>query len=191
MGPYEKASDDELIKLAKRGEPKAFDALVTRYHRKVYGIASSMLRDHDAADDICQETFIRAYRAIGRFREGASFFTWVYRIAVNLCLNAIRDRKRFVPVENVAESASSVAPDQEDCAERRELLDKVNKKLEVMHPKYRTALLLRVNEGLSYAEISAVLGVPKGTVMSRISRAREILRSLMEEQLEVTGIEPL
>ncbi|MFQ5906482.1 MAG: RNA polymerase sigma factor [bacterium] len=181
MQGYEKASDDELIRLVKRGELKAFDALVVRYHRKVYGIASSMLKDHDAADDICQETFLRAYRALGRFREGASFFTWVYRIAVNLCLNAIRSRKRLVPVEEARETASSVGPSQEDCAERRELLEKVNKKLEVMHPKYRAALLLRVNEGLSYAEISVVLGVPKGTVMSRISRAREMLRCLMDE----------
>lgn len=181
MGPYEKASDDELIRLAKGGESKAFDALVTRYHRKVYGLASSMLRDHDAADDICQETFIRAYKALSRFREGANFFTWIYRIAVNLCLNAIRNKKRLVPMDEVPESVGSVAPGQEDCAGRKELLDKVNEKLETIHPKYRTALLLRVNEGLSYAEISAVLGIPRGTVMSRISRAREMLRTLLEE----------
>jgi len=180
MGSYDEVSDSHLAELASSGELEAFDELVRRYHRKVYALASNMLKDHDAADDICQEAFMRAYRALGRFRKGASFYTWIYRIATNLCLNYLRDRKRLVRMEEAPAAALSLSDSQEDCAERGELIEKVNEALEAIHPKYRIALLLRVNEGLSYAEISEVLGIPKGTVMSRISRARESLKSLLE-----------
>ena len=180
MGAYDKASDSDLADLASGGELEAFDELVRRYHRKVYALASNMLKDHDAADDICQEAFMRAYRALSRFRKGASFYTWIYRIATNLCLNYLRDRKRLVRMDEAPVATLASSDSQEDCAHRAELFEKVNKALETIHPKYRTALLLRVNEGLSYAERSEVLGIPKGTVMSRINRARESLKSKLE-----------
>ncbi len=181
MGPFDESADGELIKLAAGGELRAFDALVRRYHRKVYGVAAGILRDHDAADDICQEAFLRAHRALGRFKEGARFYTWIYRITVNLCLNSIRDRRRLVRIDDVPDASLATNPSQENSAERKEQVDRVNRALEKIEPKYRIALMLRVEQGLSYAEISALLGVPKGTVMSRISRARERLKTVLGE----------
>jgi RNA polymerase sigma-70 factor (ECF subfamily) len=180
MGQYNGVSDSELAELANGGEPDAFDELVKRYHRRVYGIASGILKDHDAADDVCQEAFIRAHKALRRFRKGANFYTWIYRITVNLSLNWIRDHKRLVRMDDAPVVATMSSGSQEDHAQQKELIDRVNVALDKVHPKYRIALLLRVNDGLSYAEISEVLGIPKGTVMSRISRARESLKSLLE-----------
>jgi RNA polymerase sigma-70 factor (ECF subfamily) len=179
MADKTEVGDPELVTLAKQGDTRAFDELVRRYHRRVYSLALRMLRDHDAADDICQEAFLRAYRAMGRFREGASFCPWIYKIATNLCLNALRDRKRLVSIADAPETAEAVDPHQEDCSERTELLSKVDKALESISPKYRMPLLLRVQDGLSYAEISELLHIPRGTVMSRINRAREKLRMLV------------
>jgi RNA polymerase sigma-70 factor (ECF subfamily) len=181
MGPFGESTDGELIKLAAGGELKAFDALVRRYHRKVYGVALGILRDHDTADDICQEAFLRAHKALGRFREGSKFYTWIYRITVNLCLNSIRDRKRLVRIDDVPDGSLAVDPPQEAGAARKEEVERVNRALDKIEPKYRIALMLRVEQGLSYREISALLGVPKGTVMSRISRARERLKAVLGE----------
>ena len=180
--------DAQLVERAKRGDPKAFEMLVVKYQRRIERLIGRMVRDVDLVPDIAQETFIRAYRAVGQFRGDSAFYTWLYRIAVNTAKKALVDLKRD-PI--VTESAlASRDEDEETSRVENELTDgetpeavlaskeiaaAVNSAIEALSEDLRQAITLREIEGLSYEEIAELMNCPIGTVRSRIFRAREAI----------------
>ena len=187
--PEARASDVELIHRTQSGETDAFDELMKRYAASVYKVTYSLTRNHADADDLSQETFIRAYRAIARFDEHYQFYTWVRRIAVNLCFNHLKRGKkfRFEPLPMADGEAESVdiadpQPQSADSGLRRDL----DQALTRLPPDQRAVFVLRVDQEMSYNEISETLHIPVGTVMSRLNRARERLRELLREYMPAT-----
>jgi RNA polymerase sigma-70 factor (ECF subfamily) len=184
--PEARASDVELIHRVQSGDTEAFDELMKRYAASVYKVTYSLTRNHADAADLSQETFIRAFRAIARFDEHYQFYTWARRIAVNLCFNHLKGGKkfRFVPLpmsdgETESVDIADPRPQSADSGLRRDL----DQALTRLPPDQRAVFVLRVNEEMSYNEISKVLNIPTGTVMSRLNRAREKLRDLLKEYL--------
>ena len=181
-------SDLELVKRAQRNERGAFDLLVLRYQHKVIKLVARLLRDPAEAEDVAQEAFVKAYRALGSFRGDSAFYTWLYRIAVNTARNTMASRQRR-PLEYEADLSeseqSSVDARMKDtdtpeaAVLSEEIHQTVNRAVEELPEDLRTAIILREIEGLSYEEIAAAMDCPVGTVRSRIFRAREAIdRSL-------------
>jgi len=181
-------SDLELVRRAQRNERGAFDLLVLRYQHKVIKLVARLLRDQTEAEDVAQEAFVKAYRALGSFRGDSAFYTWLYRIAVNTARNAIASRQRR-PLDyetELSESEQSALASKmrhtdtpEANALSEEIRTTVNEAIEQLPEDLRTAIVLREVEGLSYEEIAAAMDCPVGTVRSRIFRAREAIdRSL-------------
>jgi RNA polymerase sigma-70 factor, ECF subfamily len=181
-------SDLELVRRAQRNERGAFDLLVLRYQHKVIKLVARLLRDQTEAEDVAQEAFVKAYRALGSFRGDSAFYTWLYRIAVNTARNAIASRQRR-PLDyetELSESEQSALASKmrhtdtpEANALSEEIRTTVNEAIEQLPEDLRTAIVLREVEGLSYEEIAAAMECPVGTVRSRIFRAREAIdRSL-------------
>lgn len=175
-------TDKELVRRVRRGDAAAFDLLYTRYQHKVHGLLGRYLTRPEDVEDIAQETFIKAYRALPRFRGESAFYTWLYRIAVNTAKNHLAARhQRVQTVELDAEDADGgdlpAALKQEDGPEDTlrsdELKTAIDDALAVLPEDLRSALTLREFNGLSYAQIAEVLDCPVGTVRSRIFRARE------------------
>jgi RNA polymerase sigma-70 factor (ECF subfamily) len=182
------ASDLELVRRAQRGERGAFDLLVLRYQHKVIKLVARLLRDPTEAEDVAQEAFVKAYRALGSFRGDSAFYTWLYRIAVNTARNAMASRQRR-PLDYEAELSEGEQSTVEsrlrhtDTPEAtvlsEEIRETVNRAVAALPEDLRTAIILREIEGLSYEEIAAAMDCPVGTVRSRIFRAREAIdRSL-------------
>jgi len=177
-------SDLELVRRVQRGERGAFDLLVLRYQHKVVKLVARLLRDPAEAEDVAQEAFVKAYRAIGSFRGDSAFYTWLYRIAVNTARNTMASRQRR-PLDYEAELSESEQSAVEsrlrhlDTPEAAALTDEihrtVNRSVEELPEDLRTAIVLREIEGLSYEEIAAAMDCPVGTVRSRIFRAREAI----------------
>jgi RNA polymerase sigma-70 factor (ECF subfamily) len=171
---------------AAAGDTRAFEVLVLRYQARIVNYASAMVRDAGAAEDVAQETFVRAWRGMGRFRGESSFKTWLYRIATNVARThldrhgrqaRIADRSLDDEAEPLqAGDVPSPAPDAETSLVRREAIDRA---LSELPDELRLALVLRDVEGLDYKEIAGVTGAPIGTVESRIFRARRRLRTLL------------
>jgi RNA polymerase sigma-70 factor (ECF subfamily) len=190
--------DAQLVERAKGGDPKAFEMLVIKYQRRIERLIARMVRDVDLVQDIAQESFIRAYRALPQFRGDSAFYTWLYRIAVNTAKKALVDLKRD-PL--VTESARASINDDEDETSRveRELTDgetpeavlaskeiaqAVNAAIEALSDDLRQAITLREIEGLSYDEIAELMNCPIGTVRSRIFRARESIAQRLRPLLD-------
>jgi RNA polymerase sigma-70 factor, ECF subfamily len=177
-------SDLELVRRVQRGERGAFDLLVLRYQHKVVKLVARLLRDSAEAEDVAQEAFVKAYRAIGSFRGDSAFYTWLYRIAVNTARNTMASRQRR-PVDyeaDLSESQQSAVESRMrdlDTPEAAALTDEihrtVNRAVEELPEDLRTAIILREIEGLSYEEIAEAMDCPVGTVRSRIFRAREAI----------------
>jgi RNA polymerase sigma-70 factor (ECF subfamily) len=177
-------SDLELVKRAQRGERGAFDLLVLRYQHKVVKLVARLLRDPTEAEDVAQEAFVKAYRALASFRGDSAFYTWLYRIAVNTARNAMASRQRR-PLDyeaDLSESEQSAVASRmshSDTPEATALSDEihatVNRAVADLPEDLRTAIILREIEGLSYEEIAAAMDCPVGTVRSRIFRAREAI----------------
>ncbi len=191
-------SDKDAIERSKRGDAAAYKVLVERYQGRAYRLALRVLRDDELARDACQEAFLKAYLNLKRFEGRSSFYTWLYRLVMNLCLDfKRRDRSnRYVDVpepadlERIAgsERASHEAEDWQshteapDAAlERRELRAAMGRAIDQLPASSRETLVLREVEGLSYAEIAQVLEIPKGTVMSRLHYARRRVQELLRE----------
>ena len=181
--------DALLVERTKRGDVKAFEMLVVKYQRRIERLIGRMVRDVDLVQDIAQETFIRAYRAIPQFRGDSAFYTWLYRIAVNTAKKALMELKRD-PL--VTESARSSRDDDDDNSSRvenelsdgetpdavlasKQIASAVNFAIEALSDDLRQAITLREIEGLSYEEIAETMNCPIGTVRSRIFRAREAI----------------
>ena len=189
-------SDAPLVERAVAGDHKAFELLVIKYQRRIQRLIGRMVRDVDLVEDIAQETFIRAYRALAQFRGDAQFYTWLYRIAVNTAKKALMDLKRNPTVsENFFKSddddetspvetelTSSETPDA--VLASKEIAQIINTALEALPEELRQAITLREIEGLSYEEISEAMNCPIGTVRSRIFRAREAISQKVKPLLE-------
>lgn len=188
-------ADADLVREAAQGDREAFRALVERYQRRVLGVVLGMLHDRDAAMDVTQEAFIKAYRSIGSFKGDASFYTWIYRIAVNLAIDwQRREWRRPVaeaprgpagetsgedPIERIGDE--SPAADPFHATSDRQLRERVREAIEELTPDHKAVILLREVEGLSYDEISRVMQCSKGTVMSRLHYARKKLQKRLQE----------
>ena len=169
------------VAAAQRGDSRAFAEIVRHYQRPVYRIAYAMTRNAADADDVAQETFVRAYQAIGRFRVGEPLYPWLSRIAVNLVYSLFRRRKRRpeTALDPLLEAGQQWASedDVEEATEAAEGRAHLEAAFAELKPEHRSVLVLRVVEGLSYDEIAKSLSVPIGTVMSRLSRARQELKA--------------
>lgn len=190
------SEETTLIERACHGELAAFDQLVLLHQQEVFAVAVRMLGNRDEAQDIAQETFVRAYRAIGAFRQEAKLSTWLVSITMNLCRNRRRwwARQRRVvtvsldePVELeegvLTHDVADPAPPPSALAERREREQYVMAALKLLDEADRTVIVLRDLQGYSYEEIAGMLGIPLGTVKSKISRARWQLRALLNGKL--------
>jgi len=187
-------SDWELVRRVRAGDRDAFQALVERYQHKMAGLAVGMLRDPDDALDVVQDAFAKAYQNLERFKGDSSFYTWLYRITVNLCIDHQRREGRVVRIpiaandESDAPSASVVADesvrgDPLRGAQDSELRERLERAMAELTPEHRAVILLREVEGLSYDEMSQALDCPKGTVMSRLHYARRQLQDKLRELL--------
>jgi RNA polymerase sigma-70 factor, ECF subfamily len=186
ISPETSADEAELIRAAQAGESKAFGEIVRRYQRAIYRVAYGFTRVPADADDLAQETFVRAYQAIGRFRVGEPLYPWLARIAANLALSLLRSRKRKpeTPLEPLVEAGRQwgVEEDPGRQAIDRESRAHLNQALSELKPEHQAVLILRGVEDLSYEEIARTLNVPLGTVMSRLSRARAELKTRLEKR---------
>ena len=192
--------DLEWVRRCQKGDLQAFQKLVERYERRIYTLACSIVGDPEAARDAAQEAFIRAYRGLAGFRTKSGFYTWLYRIAVNVCLNAARQERRRpdtaslsgllesgdIPRERLFAGAPSASQ-----AERAELQESIQAVLNSLSPDHRAVVVLKDIEGLSQEEIAEILSCSVGTVKSRLSRARAQLRDLLRPIYEEwTGKKP-
>jgi RNA polymerase sigma-70 factor (ECF subfamily) len=176
----------QLVRRARAGDRSAFGSLVERYMRRAYHAALGLVGSHDDAMDLSQEAFVRAYRAMGRFREGEPFYPWYYRILRNLCFNHFRDRgrrRRLLREAGAAgqrPAAANPAPDPTLLAERSEIREAVWAAIGSLREEEREVIVLREFQGLAYKEIAEMVGCPIGTVMSRLFSARKRLRTALE-----------
>jgi RNA polymerase sigma-70 factor (ECF subfamily) len=174
-------TDWELVQKCQAGEMSAFQELVSRYHQKVYMVILGLLRQRDDALEVAQETFFRAYRKINSFQGGSSFYTWLYRIAVNMAIDAQRRQSRN-PVDfresmdGIMEAQNEVARDPFSDVHDRELRENLVKAINELTPEHKAVIVLRTIEGLSYKDIGEILGCSEGTVMSRLHYARKKLQ---------------
>lgn len=178
------ATDLELVIRSKAQDSVAFGELVRRYQKQVFRIVLRMVRSQDDADDLTQDTFVRAYRGLQTFKEEFDFHPWLYRIAYNQTINFLnkKKRQRAMDLDDVPEGDIKTGPEPESpmqAASRSELITRLGDALERLPEDQRTVFLLRVQDGLSYEEIAQVMDTPKGTVMSRLARARMALRKTM------------
>lgn len=185
-------SDEQLVIRVQKGDKHSFDLLVLKYQHKVLALVRRFVRDHAEAEDVAQEAFIKAYRAIHSFRGDSAFYTWLYRIAVNTAKNAIDARKRRpgsdVDIDDIGEFAVSDSLKSEDSPENlleaQDLQRVVEATLANLPEDLRSALMLREFEGMAYEDIAHVMGCPIGTVRSRIFRAREAIDNAIKPLLE-------
>lgn len=177
--------DQQLVERAQRGDKHAFELLVAKYQRRLARLISRFVRDAAEVEDVTQEAFIKAYRALPAFRGESAFYTWLYRIGINTAKNYLLAQGRRAPTTTAfdaeeAEGFEEAGLLQEVSTPENELMSKqvvevVNTSLQQLPDDLRTALTLREIEGLSYEEIAAVMNCPVGTVRSRIFRAREVI----------------
>ncbi|MEM8599557.1 MAG: sigma-70 family RNA polymerase sigma factor [Bacteroidota bacterium] len=191
VAPVPPPSDAALIRQVRQGDPRAFRVLVERYEGQVAATVIGMLGRGPEADDVGQETFVRFYEALDRFRGEASVGTYLTRIAINQSLKALRKRRswtrRFVPQSRLAAPLPD-PPDPTtalDHLDRRERETLVHEAVQALRPKHRAVVVLRMLQGLSTNETAAALGIPPGTVMSRLARGLAALREPLAD-LDVT-----
>jgi RNA polymerase sigma-70 factor, ECF subfamily len=189
--------DQTLIAQCRAGDQGAFRELVQRYQRRAYGIAFGMVHHVDDAMDITQEVFIRVHAYLDHFKGTSSFYTWLYRIAINLCIDHLRREGKLQTVDyddsvahDQGEAAGELLPDRSEMhpghvLARKEMSEMIHTALQTLSPNHRAVLLMREVEGLSYTEMAEVMQCNKGTIMSRLFHARrrmqEALRPLMGE----------
>jgi len=190
--------DDRLVKRAQEGDKHAFDLLVSKYQRKLMRLLGRFIRDSSEVEDIAQEAFIKAYRALPSFRGDSAFYTWLYRIGVNTAKNYLAGAgRRGVATGSGADRGEDFEEEEltgdistpESVLMSKEVARTVNEAMEQLPEELRNAIALREIEGLSYEEIATAMNCPIGTVRSRIFRAREAIAERLKPLLETRGDE--
>ena len=185
-------TDKQLVARVQKGDKRAFDLLVLKYQHKIFSLISRYVKDQHEIQDVAQEAFIKAYRALPKFRGDAAFYTWLYRIAVNTAKNHLVSRGRRPPGSDVdiydaehfeGESGLKTIETPENVLFGDELKTVVQLALKKLPDELRAALMLREFDGLSYEDIAAVMECPVGTVRSRIFRAREAVDIQVKAQM--------
>jgi RNA polymerase sigma-70 factor (ECF subfamily) len=200
--------DLTLVRRARSGDQRAFGLLVQRYQKKVYAVALGMVKDAEEAMDVSQEAFVKVHRYLDRFKGDSSFYTWLYRITTNTCIDVLRRRgvtssdsveyddtvQMDLSEANLGLLASQVDVSPSRSLLRRELGEKLEEALAQLPEKHRAILLLRELEGMSYEDLSRTLEIPKGTVMSRLFHARakvqRLLSSYLSDEVGKSGSPP-
>lgn len=192
----ERDIDQLLVERAQRGEKKAFELLVSKYQRKLARLLGRFIKDPTEVEDVAQEAFIKAYRALPSFRGDSAFYTWLYRIGINTAKNYLVANGRRATVslnvggddgEDLPDFGEQIpdfnTPDTE--LMNRQIVDAVNRVVDKLPEELRTAISLREMEGMSYEDIAQVMGCPIGTVRSRIFRAREAIAAELKPLIDV------
>lgn len=192
-------SDDEIVERAKKGDREAFGVLVHRYQGRAFRLALRVLRDEEQARDAVQDSFLKAYRSIDRFEGRSNFYTWLYRLVMNRCIDQKRrdksksdrhvewDEERSLDVSDSAATGAAPPGRPDDELYRTELRKRMAEAISGLPDEARRTFELREVDGLDYAEIASALRIPKGTVMSRLHYARRRLRTVL---LEAGVVEP-
>mgnify|MGYP001101705067 FL=1 len=190
----EREIDQLLVERVQRGDKKAFELLVIKYQRKLMRLVSRLVRDQAEAEDVVQEAFIKAYRALPQFRGDSAFYTWLYRIGINTAKNYLVTQGRRARTSTEANSEEAETFDDgeqlrdintpESLLATKQIAQTVNTAMEALPAELRTAITLREIEGLSYDEIAEAMGCPIGTVRSRIFRAREAIADKLRPLLD-------
>lgn len=192
------ADDHTLVEAAKSGDRRAFQLLFERYERKVYAVAHGFLRNPEDALDVVQDAFIKVYRYLPNFEGQSSFYTWLYRITANLCIDHLRRNTRKKDVEfddrirhdgdqessAVDALPASILGSPGEAVENKEILAAVEDSLKYLSDKHRAVIVMRELQGLSYADMAKAMGCSKGTIMSRLFHARRNMQKLLRERLE-------
>ena len=191
------ASDQQLVERVQQGDKRAFDLLVIKYQQRVAALVARFIYDSAEVQDVTQEAFIKAYRALENFRGESQFYTWLYRIAVNTAKNYLVAKGRRPPGTDIDVDdavhfeGNSPLKDMENPQNQlssRQLMEKVNQSIKSLPEDLRVALTLREYDGMSYEEIAEVMGCPVGTVRSRIFRAREAVDEAIQPLLDHTEV---
>mgnify|MGYP003487934024 FL=1 len=192
----EREVDQQLVVRAQHGDQQAFGLLVSKYQRKLARLLSRLIRDPAEVEDVAQETFIKAYRALGNFRGDSAFYTWLYRIGINTAKNYLVSQGRRAPTRTEFDSEEAEGFEEgellrDNNTPERMLLSKqigetVNSAMEALPEELRTAIMLREIEGMSYEDIAKMMDCPIGTVRSRIFRARESVAEKLRPLLDTT-----
>ena len=189
----ERSIDQALVERVQRGEKQAFDVLVLKYQNKIIQLVNRYVHDSDEARDVAQEAFIKAYRAIGRFRGDSAFYTWLYRIAINTAKNYLvasgrRPPQSDIDAQDAEQYEGAIGLKEYATPERLLLKDEIQEAIataiDELPDDLRTAITLRELEGLSYEEIAQTMECPIGTVRSRIFRARDAIDTRLKPLLE-------
>ena len=188
--------DQQLVERVQRGDKQAYGLLVSKYQRKLQRLLSRLIRDPAEVEDVAQEAFIKAYRALGSFRGDSAFYTWLYRIGINTAKNYLASQGRRAPTSTSFDSEEAEAFEDADelrdinTPERllmtRQIGQTVDEAMAALPEELRMAIALRELEGLSYDEIANIMDCPIGTVRSRIFRAREAIAERLRPLLDTT-----
>lgn len=193
----DRAIDLELVQRTRAGDETAFGELVRKYQRRVYTVALGLVKNPEDAMDIAQDAFIKVHRYLGNFQGTSSFYTWLYRIVVNLSIDHLRKSgkhasadfdERIAPNPSVTDG-DELLPSQTDsnpsrCLGRKELAEKILAAVEALPPYHRAVIMMREIEGMSYSDMAKAMKVSKGTIMSRLHHARQKLQKSLGEYLE-------
>jgi RNA polymerase sigma-70 factor (ECF subfamily) len=194
VGVSERDVDAELVARVQRGDKRAYDLLVLKYQRKIMRLLSRMIREPSEVEDVAQEAFIKAYRALPQFRGDSAFYTWLYRIAINTARNWQASSQRRPMSSSIVSNEDDETFDQidnltdistpESVLASRQVVSTVNAAIDALPEELRTAIVLREIEGMSYEDIAQTMGCPIGTVRSRIFRAREAIAAQLRPVLD-------
>lgn len=192
MNQKAKRADYDLVRKAKAGDGRAYDTLVEMYRDAVFNVIYRMVRNKQEAEDLTQETFIKAYNSINSFNETYAFSTWLFKIATNHCIDFFRKRKLVThsldePIKYKDEEIKHEYPTEEPTVEHKMVASEksqiIHQAINKLPEKYRMAIILRHHEEKSYEEIAQILDLPLGTVKARIFRAREMLKKYLKDTL--------
>lgn len=191
----ERDIDQQLVERVQRGDKAAFDLLVVKYQRKIFRLLSRLIRDSAEIEDVAQEAFVKAYRALPNFRGDSAFYTWLYRIAINTAKNYLVSQGRRAPTSTPTDIEDAETFDDGDHLRdlntpdsmlvTKQVGEAVNRAIDQLPEDLRTAIVLRELEGLSYEEIAESMQCPIGTVRSRIFRAREAIALELKPILDI------
>ncbi len=188
--------DQDLVQLCQKGDAEAFDQLVGRYRTRVFGMIYNMVRNEQDAWDLAQDSFVKAWKSIGRFRAQSSFYTWIYRIVMNVTIDWLRKKqvkgagmefddsvqlKEIDPASKTVPKADALPYEH---MQRTEIRAQIDNAIAQLSPEHRAVILMKETEGMQYHEISETLGCSIGTVMSRLFYARKKLQILLKDVYE-------